>query len=617
MDASLNITEAPNRTEPKQPTAGGSKQGREASFASVLSGNQNKETSNSTPQNSQDDKATQTNSNGEAAANSTEGAETVLTTTNGQPATAEEKNSQSPMLLGGLAATTPSVEGAVNSAKSATASSQGGSSQINSAIGGAAAFTNAPQAGFLSPTGQTLTSDQAQNANPQSVHGSMAQTQASVNAGPVVSEAQNGDKRIEQNKDGNTSASGVPKTERSSTGESKLFGLAKALSQTPSAANAQGLRADTAASAIAPSPAAQVTPDANLSQQSVSADDTLALPSALAGSVASSAKRPDQSKPQIAANAAAQTSSVSSTPQPGQTANVTPANNAGAQLAASTTPFVTGTPEAAAAQQAGQPTVNANTERPANAAIEGLNPQTGATATKDGKTVGTQSNQTPGGQNQNTSMPANSGAQHISADASTPPIRSDLPFETSMTMDVDGAPELLTTAGLQERVHNNLPQTMLHLRLAPGQAPVIAPNDLALHIARQVQDGTTRFEIRIDPPEMGRIEVQMDMRSQKPVQAHLFVERAETLDLLQRDARQLERALQNLGIDVDSDSLSFSLRDGNTDTAGQNSDQNGALHTAYQVDEKDSGSDIVIPADLPAEAYGFRLAASQGINIQV
>ena len=45
------------------------------------------------------------------------------------------------------------------------------------------------------------------------------------------------------------------------------------------------------------------------------------------------------------------------------------------------------------------------------------------------------------------------------------------------------------------------------------------------------------------------------------VTTRMVVERAETLDLLQRDARALERALGEAGLDAQEGSLQFSLKD--------------------------------------------------------
>jgi flagellar hook-length control protein FliK len=67
---------------------------------------------------------------------------------------------------------------------------------------------------------------------------------------------------------------------------------------------------------------------------------------------------------------------------------------------------------------------------------------------------------------------------------------------------------------------------------------------LAVEIATQAQAGNHRFEIRLDPPELGRIDVRLDIDRDGNVTTRLVADRADTLDLLKRDSTQLERALQ-------------------------------------------------------------------------
>ena len=67
--------------------------------------------------------------------------------------------------------------------------------------------------------------------------------------------------------------------------------------------------------------------------------------------------------------------------------------------------------------------------------------------------------------------------------------------------------------------------------------------------------------VRADPPDLGRIEVQLNVDSSGRATSHLVVDRADTLDLLRRDAPALERALQSAGLTTDNGSLQFSLRD--------------------------------------------------------
>lgn len=115
---------------------------------------------------------------------------------------------------------------------------------------------------------------------------------------------------------------------------------------------------------------------------------------------------------------------------------------------------------------------------------------------------------------------------------------------------------------------------------ATGQAvPVTA---LAVEITRQAMNGKTQFDIRLDPPELGRLNVRLEMDASGQTRTHLVVERAETLDMLTTDARNLERALQQAGLKAEPGSVSFELAQDSQDGLGQNSDQTNTNDTASQ-----------------------------------
>ncbi|HEY8578158.1 MAG TPA: flagellar hook-length control protein FliK [Devosia sp.] len=97
---------------------------------------------------------------------------------------------------------------------------------------------------------------------------------------------------------------------------------------------------------------------------------------------------------------------------------------------------------------------------------------------------------------------------------------------------------------------------------------------IAFELARQVNDGNTRFQIRLDPAELGRIDVRLDIDAAGQVNARLTVEKAETLDLMQRDQRALERALQQAGLDGSKTNLEFSLKQNPFGGNGQNQQGN-------------------------------------------
>ena len=74
------------------------------------------------------------------------------------------------------------------------------------------------------------------------------------------------------------------------------------------------------------------------------------------------------------------------------------------------------------------------------------------------------------------------------------------------------------------------------------------PSDqLALQIQRAVTAQVQRFSIRLEPAELGRIDVRLDFARDGKVQAAITVERPETFDLMQRDIQSLERSLKESG----------------------------------------------------------------------
>src|SRR5262249_50020535 len=98
--------------------------------------------------------------------------------------------------------------------------------------------------------------------------------------------------------------------------------------------------------------------------------------------------------------------------------------------------------------------------------------------------------------------------------------------------------------------------------MPPGlQAAAIPISGVPLEIAGKALAGKNRFEIRLDPPELGRIEVRLDVDHDGNVTSRLTVDRAETLELLRRDASGLERALQDAGLKTSDNGLQFALRD--------------------------------------------------------
>jgi flagellar hook-length control protein FliK len=73
--------------------------------------------------------------------------------------------------------------------------------------------------------------------------------------------------------------------------------------------------------------------------------------------------------------------------------------------------------------------------------------------------------------------------------------------------------------------------------------------------------GSSEFQIRLDPVELGRIDVTLEIdKARNTVTTHLVVDRPDTLALLQRDAGQLQQALNQAGLDSTAGGVNLSLR---------------------------------------------------------
>ncbi len=191
-----------------------------------------------------------------------------------------------------------------------------------------------------------------------------------------------------------------------------------------------------------------------------------------------------------------------------------------------------------------------------------------------------------------------SSAAPSPGDLAPPPIRSGGP-----------APQTAVPGGQQPQVHAG--------RMA---------EDIAVQMARHGAAGVNRFELRLDPPELGRIDIRMEITADGQVQASLSVDRADALDLLRADARLLDRALNDAGLKTDSGSLSFSLRqDDDRPDAGQGDAQGRETRQGQHGQSGGHGPPAADTPDEPVRSdgapqedlHGLRITVRRGVNVEI
>ncbi|MEZ5930538.1 MAG: flagellar hook-length control protein FliK [Alphaproteobacteria bacterium] len=131
----------------------------------------------------------------------------------------------------------------------------------------------------------------------------------------------------------------------------------------------------------------------------------------------------------------------------------------------------------------------------------------------------------------------------------------------------------------------------------PAPSPHLpAGAQIALQITRFVPEGVDRFSVQLHPAELGGVDIQLDFEPTGRLKALITAERPETLELLQRDSRLLERSLGDSGLKLSSDGLSFALKqDHQHQQPGQQfHEQAQARQTAYRAGR---AYDDILPAE--------------------
>lgn len=104
------------------------------------------------------------------------------------------------------------------------------------------------------------------------------------------------------------------------------------------------------------------------------------------------------------------------------------------------------------------------------------------------------------------------------------------------------------------------------------------------------------LSLQLDPPELGRMQVQLSIEKDGQMKVHLMAEKQETLALFQRDSHALKFALDSAGLQIDQSSLTFDLASGdqsfnqlmngsNKDHQSRNGESGTGLQGAAQSDD--------------------------------
>jgi hypothetical protein len=176
--------------------------------------------------------------------------------------------------------------------------------------------------------------------------------------------------------------------------------------------------------------------------------------------------------------------------------------------------------------------------------------------------------------------------------------RADTGDESSLT--TDSKHNMLAFLKNNDMNLNSLTNYMPAGKTLPPQTAQM----IAVQMQRNIAAKVDTFTLHLEPMDLGRLEIEMKFNKEGGMKAHMTAERPETLSMLQRDQQQLNRILQQAGIDVDENSLSFDLRQQAQDFDGYGDDSTGRMG---RNDRNGFGNtqDNTIQAKIAVEAAGY------------
>lgn len=118
---------------------------------------------------------------------------------------------------------------------------------------------------------------------------------------------------------------------------------------------------------------------------------------------------------------------------------------------------------------------------------------------------------------------------------------------------------------------------------AQKQAPTgrTVVDQVSVKITKAIQGGNDKITIQLRPANMGRVEVKMELTQNNHLTVLIVADNRETLELLKDDARGLQRALAEAGLQTDAGDLNFNLRGQD----GQDQDGKAQSRGAASVEE--------------------------------
>ncbi|MDY4842223.1 MAG: flagellar hook-length control protein FliK [Alphaproteobacteria bacterium] len=169
-------------------------------------------------------------------------------------------------------------------------------------------------------------------------------------------------------------------------------------------------------------------------------------------------------------------------------------------------------------------------------------------------------------QPQNVAVAPAAGAQVVN--------NADIAFEAAKetVTEVKGM-QMVQVAGGSEFVNAARARTAEQLKSPVNDAYKGMSREVAeqvkVNITKSAVKGVDKIDISLKPEELGHIEIKMHLAKNGKLQAEIVASRPETMEILQKEAQNLQKSFEDAGFQTDESSLSFSCREDNAQSGRQ------------------------------------------------
>jgi hypothetical protein len=138
---------------------------------------------------------------------------------------------------------------------------------------------------------------------------------------------------------------------------------------------------------------------------------------------------------------------------------------------------------------------------------------------------------------------------------------------------------------------------------------------LAAQMARRLDDGVTRFDLQLNPGDLGRVDVRLEIDAAGGIRAAFTFEDAHAAGELGRRADELQKSLESAGFNL-SGGLTFDVSGDRSQ--GRNpgwADARDGRNPAPAAPEREAGREG--PSEITEALSGRRMAARSGVDIRI